>query len=196
MKASIEIKYILLYSILTTMSIIIGLQFWWTDSYTLSLLSIEVFALMVTAWIYWMAVLYISVLAIRKYILKLQHKYFFGPLYLVSNESFHKKIGFKKTKKIKPYLSLTSFLIFISSIIVFNIIMNIHKHHEIDEHGEIETIMVKDIHIGGHGSNHIYFEYNHKDYNHLPNMKNLKIGDLTTIIYSTENPKLVEYYLE
>jgi len=110
MKASIEIKYILLYSILTTMSIIIGLQFWWTDSYTLSLLSIEVFALMVTAWIYWMAVLYISVLAIRKYILKLQHKYFFGPLYLVSNESFHKKIGLKK---IRPYLSLTSFLIFI-----------------------------------------------------------------------------------
>ncbi|MFT4877202.1 MAG: hypothetical protein ACI8XY_000152, partial [bacterium] len=49
------------------------------------LLSIEVFALMATAWIYWMAVLYISVLVIRKYILKLQHKYFFGRLYLVSN---------------------------------------------------------------------------------------------------------------
>ncbi len=196
MNVNIKRKYILIYSILTTMSIIIGLQFWWTDSYTLSLLSIEVFALMATAWTYWMAVLYISILVIRKSILELEFKNFLGPLDLHTNEYFQKEIGLKKAKRLKTFLSLTSFSIFISSIIVFNIIMNTYKHHEIVEHGKIETIMVKGIHIGGRGSIHIYFEYNHKDYYHLPNMNNLKIGDLTTIIYSTENPKLVEYYIE
>ena len=132
------------------------------------------------------------IFVIRKYVLELEIKDFIGPIDLVTNEYFQKILGLKRVKSLKIYLNFTSCLLFISSIIVFDVIMNTYKHHEIDENGEIETIIVKDIHIGGHGSVHIYFEYKHKDYYHLPNMKNLNIGDSTSIIFSTENPKLVE----
>ena len=193
MKVNIEIKYIIVYSILTITSIILALQFWWTDLHSLSQLTIELMALLLSAGIYWMAIIYISIFVIRKYVLELEIKDFIGPIDLVTNEYFQKIL---EVKSLKIYLNFTSCLLFISSIIVFNVIMNTYKHHEINENGKIETIIVKDIHIGGHGSVHIYFEYNHKDYYHLPNMKNLNIGDSTSIIFSTENPKLVEYYLE
>jgi len=193
MKVNIEIKYIIVYSILTITSIILALQFWWTDLHSLSQLTIELMALLLSAGIYWMAIIYISIFVIRKYVLELEIKDFIGPIDLVTNEYFQKIL---EVKSLKIYLNFTSCILFISSIIVFNVIMNTYKHHEINENGKIETIIVKDIHIGGHGSVHIYFEYNHKDYYHLPNMKNLNIGDSTSIIFSTENPKLVEYYLE
>jgi len=64
MKVNIEIKYIIVYSILTIMSIILALQFWWTDLHSLSLLTIELMALLLSAGIYWMAIIYISIFGV------------------------------------------------------------------------------------------------------------------------------------
>lgn len=197
MKANIKFKYIVLYLTLTIISIIVALKFYWTDLLTLSFLGIEEFSLLAATGIYWMATIYISILIIRKYIIKLEIESFVGPLDLVTKEYFQETLGIKKAKKIKQSLYLITFPTFIISILIFNTTMNFYKQHELDENGKIESIVVKIINKNVRGYPYIFFEYNNgKNSYHLPNSKNLSINDCTTIIYSKTNPEIVEYYIE
>lgn len=65
---------------------------------------------------------------IIKYILELEIKYFISPIEFVLNENFQKTLGVKRVRILKIYLNFTSCLLFILSIIVYNVTMNTYKN--------------------------------------------------------------------
>ncbi len=65
---------------------------------------------------------------IIKYILELEIKYLISPIEFVLNENFQKTLGVKRVRILKIYLNFTSCLLFILSIIVYNVTMNTYKN--------------------------------------------------------------------
>ncbi|GEM_PF-3826577 len=188
------ITYLILYIILNSIGLSIALNFWWTDSLTLSFLKKESFLLLMSIGFCWIGILYMSILIIRKFIVKIKTHNFIGPIDLVSNEMYQKEIGIENATKFKNSLTFIAFPILIITIIVFITSMNSYEVYELSKNGKIEKIKVKEIRNDIKQNPYIYFEYNNnKNKTNLRNEKKLKIGDEVSVIYSIKNPKIINY---
>ena len=191
------ITYLILYIILNSIGLSIALNFWWTDSLTLSFLKKESFLLLMSIGFCWIGILYMSILIIRKFIVKINTQNFIGPIDLASNEMYQKEIGIENATKFKNSLTFIAFPILIITIIVFITSMNSYEVYELSKNGKVEKIKVKEIRNDIKQNPYIYFEYNkNKNKTNLLNEKKLKIGDEVSVIYSIKNPKIINYQNE
>jgi hypothetical protein len=191
------ITYLILYIILNSIGISIALNFWWTDSLNLSFLKKESFLLLMSIGLCWFGILYMSILIIRKFIVKINTQNFIGPIDLASNEMYQKQIGIENATKFKNSLTYIAFPILIITIIVFITSMNSYEVYELSKNGKVEKIKVKEIRNDIKQNPYIYFEYNNsKNETNLRNEKKLKVGDEVSVIYSIKNPKIINYQKE
>ena len=138
--------------------------------------------------------MYLSILIIRKFIININTQNFIGPIDLVSNEMYQNQIGIKNATKFKKFLTLIAFPILILTITIFITSMNQFEVYELTKNGKIERIKVKEIKKDLKQNEYINFYYNnYKNETYLSNKKNLKVGDKINIIYSINNPKIINY---
>ncbi|WP_131725558.1 MULTISPECIES: hypothetical protein [unclassified Chryseobacterium] len=194
MNSKAVVTYLVLYIILNSIGLSIALNFWWTDNLNLSYLKKESFLLLTSVGFSWIAILYLTILIIRKLIIKIKTQNFIGPIDLISNGMYQNEIGIKQATKFKNSMTLIAFPIFILTIIVFITSMNRYEIYELKKNGEMEKIKVKEIRNDIKHNQYIYFDYNiDKNSTNLRNGKNLKVGDEVYIVYSRNNPKIINY---
>lgn len=194
MNTKIIIAYLILYILLNSIGVCIAFHFWWTDSLTLSFLEKESLLLLLSVGVCWIGILYLSILIIRKFIVKIPNQKFIGPIDLVSNEMYQKEIGIKNATKFKNSLTFIAFPILIITIIIFITSMNSYEVYELSIYGKVEKIKVKEIKNDIKQNPYIYFEYNnYENETNLWNEKKLKVGDEVFVVYSIKNPKIINY---
>lgn len=197
MNTKTSLIYLILYVLLNSIGLSIALNFWWTDSLNLSFLKKESFLLLMSIGFCWIGILYMSILIIRKFIVKINTQNFIGPIDLISNEMYQEQIGIENATKFKNSLTFVAFPILIITIIVFITCMNSYEVYELSKNGIVEKIEVKEIRNDIKQNKYIYFEYNNnKNKTNLRNEKKLKVGDEVSVIYSIKNPKIINYQNE
>ena len=195
MNTKTTLTYLILYILLNSIGFSIAFNFWWTDSLNLSFLNKEFFLLLMSIGFYWIGILYVSILIIRKFIVKINTQNFIGPIDLLSNEMYQKQIGNEKATKFKNSLTFIAFPILIITIFVFISSMNSYEIYELSKNGQVEKIKVKEIRNDIKQNPYINFEYNNnKNETNLWNEKELKVGDEVIVVYSTKNPKIINYH--
>lgn len=188
------ITYLSLYFLLSTIGLLIALNYWWTESYTLSLLKEEVFFLGISYGFCWFGILFLTIFIIRKWFITIDNTGFISLLDTITDENLEQKIGVKNAKKFNKTLPFIAFPIMIISIVIFIMSMNKYKTYELTNNASKEEVKVIAIKMSIKRNEYIYFEYNNKQNTvHLPNDQQLKIGDKTTVIYSNSNPKIIDY---
>lgn len=108
----------------------------------------------------WIGILYLSILIVRKFIVKINNQQFIGPIDLASNEMYQKEIGVKNATKFKNSLTFVAFAILILSIIAFITSMNSYEVYELSIYGKVEKVKVKKIRNDVKQNSYIFFEYN------------------------------------
>lgn len=153
----------------------------------------ETLVLLLSAGIIWIGIIYLTIFLIRKFIIKAALFDFIGPIDLVSNEYYRKELGKKNAQKFQQSMIL-SFPIFIVTLMVFVISMNFWKSYQLNNFGKNELVTVEEIKKDIKGFPYVYIRYNGgKSATHLRDYENLKVGDKVDIIYSTQNPNIVQY---
>ncbi|KQS88806.1 hypothetical protein [Chryseobacterium sp. Leaf394] len=194
MNSRAVLTYLVLYIILNATGLSIALNFWWTDNLNLSFLKKESFLLLTSVGFSWIGILYLSILIIRKFIIKIKTQNFIGPIDLISNEMYQNEIGTKQATKFKNSMTLIAFTILVLTIIVLIKSMNRYEIYELTKYGKVEKIIVKEIRKDMKDNQYIYFYYNSsKNSTNLRNEKNLKLGDEVQVIYSSNNPEIINY---
>lgn len=193
MKNKTIFTYLAVYSILNSIGILIASHFWWTDGLNLSFLKEETVALLFSAGMLWIGIIYFTIFLIRKFIVKITLQNFIGPIDLVSNEYYKNEIGEKSAIRFRQSMIL-SFPIFIVTVVLFIISMNAWKSFQLKNFGKSERVTIKEIKKDIKELPYVYFEYNNKKSSTLiRNYKNLKIGDTIDIQYSIRNPKIIKW---
>lgn len=188
------ITYLALYFLLNAIGFIIALNYWCTDNYTLSFLKKEVFFLGISVGFCWFGVLFLTIFIIRKWFVTIDNTGFISLLDTITDENLEQKIGVKNAKKFNKTMPFIAFPILIVSIVIFIVSMNKYKTYELTNNASTEEVKVIAINRDIHRFEYIYFKYNNKQNTvHLPNDKQLEIGDKTNIIYSKNNPKIIDY---
>ncbi len=188
------ITYLSLYFLLSAIGLLIALNYWWTDNYTLSFLKKEVFFLGISYGFCWFGILFLTIFIIRKWFITIDNTGFISLLDTITDENLEQKIGVKNAKKFNKTLPFIAFPIMIISIVIFIMSMNKYKTYELTNNASKEEVKVIAIKMSKKRNEYIYFEYNNKQNTvHLPNDQQLKIGDKTTVIYSNSNPKIIDY---
>ncbi len=194
MNTKIIITYLIVYILLNSIGVCIAFHFWWTDSLNLSSLTKESLSLLMSVGFCWIGILYLSILIVRKFIVKINNQQFIGPIDLASNEMYQKEIGVKNATKFKNSLTFVAFAILILSIIAFITSMNSYEVYELSIYGKVEKVKVKKIRNDVKKKSYIFFEYNNsKNETNLWNEKKLKAGDEVIVVYSIKNPKIINY---
>ena len=194
MNTKIIITYLILYILLNSIGVCIAFHFWWTDSLNLSFLKKESLSLLMSVGFCWIGILYLSILIIRKFIVKVNTQKFIGPIDLVSSEMYQKEMGVENATKFKNSLTFIAFPILILTVITFITSMNSYEVYELSNYGKVEKIKVKEIRNDIKQNQYIYFEYNNKkNETNLWNEKKLKVGEEVIVVYSIKNPKIINY---
>lgn len=188
------ITYLSLYFLLNAIGFIIALNYWWTDNYTLSFLKEEVFFLGISYGFCWFGILFLTIFIIRKWFITIDNTGFISLLDTITDENLEQKIGVKNAKKFNKTLPFIAFPIMIFSTVIFIMSMNKYKTYELTNNASKEEVKVIAIKMTKKRNEYIYFEYNNKQNTvHLPNDQQLEIGDKINVIYSKNNPKIIDY---
>ena len=188
-----ELRYLIIYLILNTIGILVASTIWWTDNLNLSFLKEETLLLLFSTGICWIGIIHLSIFIIRKFIVKIDNSKFIGPIDLVFNEYYQNEIGIGNAIKFKKSMTLVSFSLFIVTIGCFFLGTNIYKNYQLNNYGVNETVRVKEIRFDMKENPYIYFEYNNGNSSTLLYNKGFKVGDRTIIIFSINNPRIIEY---
>lgn len=192
MKNRAVLIYLSIYITLNISGGIIASNYWWTDGLNLSFQKKETLVLLLSAGIIWIGILYLTIFLIRKFFIKALYG-FIGPIDLVSNEYYKKELGEKTAQKFQQSMML-SFPIFIVTLLLFVISMNFWKSYQLNNFGENEVVTVEEIKKDIKEFPYVYIRYNSgKSTTLLRDYGNLKVGDKVHIVYSTQNPNIVQY---
>ncbi|MEA9413454.1 hypothetical protein [Flavobacterium sp. PL02] len=189
-------KYLLIYLLLNTIGFLLAFRVWWGDSLILSELNLSTIILLFSIGISWFGILSISVMISRKLILQTDTSEFISLLGLVNSEYLSSEIGIDKAKKLKSTISLIAFPLLLLTIISFIFSMKLYENNQLKNYGVIESVNVKEIHYDIKQNPYIYFEYQNKNHNTNLPAHTLKVNDITKIIYSSRNPKIIKYFDE
>lgn len=194
MDLKIKFQYFLIYISLTAIAVVIAINVWWTDPLTMSSLNKDTLALIASAGISWLGIVFLSIYIVRIILLK-QEKDFISPLTLAS-EDFINRITVDRFKKFKLWLSGISFPLFFLTIAVFVYSMSLYKEQEL-KNGITQSVLVKEIRYDKKKNAYAHFLYSYGSNNFESNLplKHLKQGDTTEIVFSKTNPDIVDYRL-
>ncbi len=185
--------YLIIYITLTIISFWTAFHFWWLDPYTAETLSPEFLALLGAAGLYWLGILHLSVLLVRKLIVKNDRLGYVNPFTFIGWD-YAEKLGKEKFAKAKKIFSFIAFGIFIVSIAIFIGAMKIYKQSAL-KNGILKTVIIEGIDKTPKQIPYARFEFEYKEelyQTHLP-QNNLQVGDSVEIVISNNNPKIVEY---
>ncbi len=182
--------------LLNSIGFLLAFKFWWTDSLSLSFLGKEVLVLLFSTGICWIGILFLSIIIGRTIYLKPDSFRFVSPLGLVINNSFINELGIDKVRSIRNIMSFTAPIILTLTITGFFFFVKIYKKNQLKSYGIIEKVKVKGIRLDVKKNPYIFFRYNNgNDSTYLP-QRPLITGDEVLIIYSGNNPDIVEYYYD
>lgn len=185
--------YLLIYTTITVLSVWTAFHFWWIDPYTAETLSPELLALLGAAGLYWLGILHLCVGLTRKLIVKDDGLGYVNPFTFIGWD-YAERLGKEKFAKAKKIFSIMAFGIFIISIVSFFGVMKIYKQLELKT-GIVKTVTVKGIDMTPKQIPYARFEFEYEGefyQTHLP-QNNLQVGDSVEIVFSKNNPKIVEH---
>jgi hypothetical protein len=106
------------------------------------------------------------------------------------------KVGKTKVKIISiTYISIF-IILFVFSFYTYFIAIDSYENEQLKINGETQKVLIYKTGYKGKGGEKAYFDfyYNEKKYSdHLPK-DNLQIGDSAVIIFSKQNPDIIEWY--
>jgi len=193
MKLKQKIIYLLIYLVLACTSVYIAMQFWWTDYLTLSYLNRQVIALLGSVGLMWVGIVFLSIFIVRLLFLK-EEKGFITPLNFI-DEDFIKRRGLVYAKKVKYWFIGIAFGVLFLSISLFRYCMSIYKDNQLTANGVTQMVTVHEIKSDAQNNQYAHFKYyyNGQEYETNLPLNQLKQGDRTEIVFSKDNPDIVDY---
>ena len=197
MNFKIRIKYIFFYLLFNITGCFTAIKYRTSDDLILSELNKYTLMFSFSIAICWIGIVLISMMISRDLLLKPDNFDFFSPYnFSIDNEYLSSKIGVTKEKKFMTVMGIISFLILISTIGSFIILINKYEKKQLNEYGIIETVKVKEINYNAKKNEFALFVYQNKKCRVNFFNDSLKINDTVKIIYSKKNPNIVKYLKE
>lgn len=150
-------------------------------------------ALVGAAAIAWIAIIFLALYLVRKLVIKNDCERFIGPFKFLTEDNA-KAVGVKTYIKAKNTLALISFPLFFITIAVFMGATSMYKKSEL-QRGIVQTVTVREIQFDPKRNPYAGYNYNHngKMYQTFLAEKNLRVGDSVKIVFSKNNPNIVDY---
>ena len=187
----------LIYMFLNSLGMYLAFQNWWTSE---SASPAPIFILLLYAGICWIGILFLSIMISQLIMLKQDKKSFISLFSLFSKNDYDDHFG-ANAKAMNRSVQITSFGILIFSIIIFSSAMQLVKNYQLKKYELLEYAKIQYISTDVKGNEYSYIEYNNrkssstiltKSYSN--NKKQINSGDSIKIIYSSQNPEIVELY--
>ena len=189
-----KLFYISIYLFLNIIGILIALNYWWTNSLTLSFFGIEIAALLISVGLCWIGVLHLSLLLSRLFFLKNDKYKFIGIWDVMQYEHhIHDKIDEQTKKTLFKSHAFLGFSIMIGTILIFILSTDYYEKHQLKKYGVIENIKTEHISYDIKQNKYFAITYNHNNNHTYLSLDNYNIGDTIEIIYSSKNPNIVKY---
>lgn len=189
-----KILYISIYLFLNIVGILIALNFWWTDSLTLSYFGKEIAGLLISVAFCWIGVLHLSLLLSRLIFLKNDNYKFIGIWNVMESEHhINDKIDEQTKKTLFKSNFFLGFPIMIGTIIFFILSIDKYERHQLENYGVIEKIQTEQISYDIKQNKYFLVTYNQKNNHTYLSLDNYKVSDTIEIIYSIKNPNIVKY---
>lgn len=193
-----KLKYFTIYIILNFTGFYLAFQNWWLRE---SASPVPIFFILFCFGLCWLGIIFIGIMISQLIFLKHKNN-FVSPFSLVTTDDYVDNFG-DDAKKIKKSIWIINFGLFFLSIFTFIFIMNFIKKYQLEKYGVIESARIVRITPDVKKNEYSSIEYNDGKSNStlltkkmFDKNKSLNEGDSIKIIYSSENPKIVELYSE
>ena len=170
---------------------------WWTSE---SASPAPIFILLLYAGICWIGILFLSIMISQLVILKQDKKAFISLFSLFSKDDYKDRFG-EKAKAMDKSVQIISFGILIFSIFIFASTMQLIKNYHLKNYKVLENAKIQYISKDVKGNEYAFVEYNSGESSssiltkrYFKNQKQINSGDSIKIIYSSQNPEIVELY--
>lgn len=107
-----------------------------------------------------------------------------------------KEIGTGKVRAIDLTCSFLLLVILAGTIYGVGTAVNRRERDQLKTFGRLQKVRIKDIRFKGRGGPNAFFDFylNGKKYSHDLGRKNYRMGDSVTIVFSTDDPDIVEWW--
>ena len=194
MKPIIILKYLIFFVLFVLVSFLFAFYFKWRIDPAQTGKPFIIIA--VSCMLCWLGVVFLSILISRKIIFGSKDNFgFYNPFELAFNGYLYNEIGNEKAKKFKTYFSLITFPLFFLLVFLFFKITDYYESYQLENFGINKEIRINKILWDKGGQRAFFdFEFNGEKINKIKYLKDsLKVGQVTDIIFSTENPYVVKW---
>lgn len=108
---------------------------------------------------------------------------------------FAKKVGYKKARRVATLVTCLFFGLVGPSVYFFYKATQQWETYQLTRYGQYQKVEIKDVRKKGKGRPYAFFDYylNGKRYSNDLSQKDFNIGDSVEIIFSTEDPEILEW---
>lgn len=108
---------------------------------------------------------------------------------------FAKKVGYQKARRVTTLVTCLFFGLAALSFYLFYKATQQWETYQLTRYGQYQKVEIKDVRKKGKGRPYAFFDYylNGKRYSNDLSQKDFNIGDSVEIIFSTEDPEILEW---
>ncbi len=147
----------------------------------------------------WLGIGFLSILISRKIVFRNNDNLeFYNPFQLAINGFLYNEIGFEKAQKFKMTFTLIAFPLLFFFVFIFFHITNYYEKYQLENFGQKREIKIDKI-LWDKGGQRAFFDFKFegKTINKIKYLEDsVKVGQKTEIIFSTENPYVVNWKSE